>query len=158
MARVLVIYYTRAGNTRKMAERVVTGVKGAHVDCDLKAVSEASVEELKEYDAIILGSPTYYGHPAGELKQFIEASVKFHGQLTGKVGGAFASGGVLGGGAETTVRALIDMLLIHGMVIQGSAKGGHYGPIAISAPNEKTFLECEDLGTRVAELVKKLAK
>jgi len=158
MARVLVVYHTRAGNTRKMAERVVVGVVGAHVDGDLKSASQANVDELKDYDGIILGSPTYYGHPAAELKQLIDASVRFHGQLAGKVGGAFASGGVLGGGAETTVRALIDMLLIHGMIVQGTARGAHYGPISIGAPTEKSLMECEELGARVAELVKKLAK
>ncbi len=158
MARILVVYFTKGGNTQKMAERVCAGIVGAHVDCAPKAVSQVNVDELKDYDGIILGSPTYYGHPAGELKQLIDASVKYHGRLAGKVGGAFASGGVIGGGAETTVRALIDMMLIHGMIVEGTTKGGHYGPIAIGAPNEKALTECEELGARVAELVKKLAK
>jgi NAD(P)H dehydrogenase (quinone) len=141
-----------------MAERVCAGVRKAGADCDLKPVSEANVDELKGYDGIIFGSPTYYGNPAAELKQFIDASVKYHGQLTGKVGGAFACCGVLGGGAETTVRALIDAMLIHGMIVQGTAKGGHFGPIAVSPPNEKSLTECEQLGERVAELVKRLAE
>ena len=156
MTGVLVVYYSRGGNTKKMAEAVAEGVRGGGVDCDIRAVSDVKTEALLEYGGIILGSPTYYGHPAAELKALIDASVKHHGKLAGKVGGAFASCGVLGGGGETTIRALLDALLIHGMVVQGTASGGHYGPQSVGAPDEKARKECEQLGERVANLVKKL--
>lgn len=156
MAKVIVIHFSEGGNTRKMAESVAEGVRGTGVECDLMPVADVNVDALTGYDGIILGSPTYYGYPAAELKTLVDASVKHHGQLTGKVGGAFASCGVLGGGAETTVRALIDAMFIHGMVVQGASEGGHYGPISVGAPNKTALDECRKLGERVASLVTKL--
>ena len=157
MARILVVYYSRTGNTQKMAQSVCKGVKDSGAECDLKPVSDVNADSLTGYDGIILGSPTYYGHPAAELKQLLDASVAHHGELAGKVGGAFASCGVLGGGAETTVRAMLDALLIHGMIIQGTASGAHYGPVSVGSPDAPAAKECEHLGARVAELVRKLA-
>ena len=157
MAKVIVVYFSKGGNTAKMAESVGQGVRDRGVDCDVKPVADASADALAGYGGIILGSPTYYGHPAAELKALVDASVAHQGQLTGKVGGAFASCGVLGGGAETTVRALLDALLIHGMIVQGTASGAHYGPVSVGVPNKAALKECEQLGERVADLVKKLA-
>lgn len=156
MSKVIVVYYSKGGNTEKMAQSAAQGVRNRGVECDLKPVSEVSPDALTEYDGIILGSPTYYGHPAAELKALIDASVKHHGELAGKVGGALASCGVLGGGAETTVRALIDALLIHGMIVQGTASGGHYGPVSVGTPDKEALKECQQLGERVADLVEKL--
>ncbi len=62
-----------------------------------------------------------------------------------------------GGGAETTIHSLIDALLIHGMVVQGSARGAHYGPVSIGTPDDKAVEECRALGDRVAALVEKLS-
>jgi len=75
----------------------------------------------------VAGSPTDYGHMAAELKKFIDDSMKFHGKLSGKVGGAFASSANVGGGNETTVRSILDAWLIHGMIVEGTAHGDHYG-------------------------------
>jgi len=157
MARILVVYYSQTENTQKMAENVCKGVKESGAECDLKPVSEVTPDTLTGYDGIILGSPTYYGHPAAELKQLLDASVAHHGELTGKVGGAFATCGVLGGGAETTVRAMLDALLIHGMVVQGAVSGAHYGPVSVGSPDTQAAKECAQLGARVGELVRKLA-
>jgi len=156
MAKVLVAYYTRGGNTAKMAEAVAEGVGEAGAVCDLKPVTEVSEDDLAGYEGVVLGSPTYYGHPAAEMKALLDRSVKLHGRLAGKVGGAFASCGVRGGGAETTVRALLDALLIHGMVVQGTASGAHYGPVAVGAPDDAALKDCRELGRRVADLVKRL--
>ena len=156
MARILVVYYSRTGNTHRMAENVCKGVKESGAECDLKPVSEVNPDTLTGYDGIILGSPTYYGHPAAELKQLLDASVAHHGELVGKVGGAFASCGVLGGGAETTVRAMLDALLIHGMVVQGSALGDHYGPVAVGQVDKRATKQCLKLGQSVAEFAVKL--
>jgi len=157
MARILVAYYSRSGHTKAMAEAVAKGVRERGADCDLKPVSEVGVDSLKGYDGIVLGSPTYYGHPAAEMKSLLDASVKYHKQLAGKVGGAFASCGVLGGGGETTVRALIDALLIHGMIVQGYPSGAHYGPVSVGAPNQEALEDCAELGRRVADLAARLA-
>ena len=67
MARILVTYYSRGGNTRKMAESVGQGAAESGVECDVKPVAEVDADALKEYAGIILGSPTYYGHPAAEV-------------------------------------------------------------------------------------------
>jgi len=156
MPTVLIIYYSRSGNTAKMAEYVREGVEAEGCTAVLKPVAEVEVADLLEPEGIIIGSPTYYGGMAAELKQLIDKSVKYHGKLAGKVGGAFSSAANVGGGNETTVRSILDALLIHGMIVQGMAKGDHYGPVAIGAPDERAETCCRDLGSTVARLVNTL--
>ena len=112
MAKILIVYYSRTGNTEKMAERVAKGVTKAGAEATVKAVGETKADELKDYDGIILGSPTYYGTMAAEIKQLLDDSVAFHGQLAGKVGGAFSSSANMGGGNETTVMDMLKALLM----------------------------------------------
>src|SRR5665811_2014088 len=124
MAKILVAYYSRTGNTAQMAEIIAKGaasVEGAEVTT--RSVEALTAEDLLGYEGIILGSPVYYGLPAAELKKLIDDSVQFHGQLAGKVGGAFASSGGLAGGNETTILAILQMLLVHGMIVKGEAAG-----------------------------------
>jgi NAD(P)H dehydrogenase (quinone) len=157
MARILITYYSRTGNTAKMAEEVANGareVKGA--DVTVKPVEEIKPEELKDYDAIIMGSPVYYGTMAAELKKLIDDSVAFHGQLDGKIGGAFASSGGPHGGNETTVLDIVKALLVHGMIVQGSYDGDHYGAVAVGAPDHRSAGECQHLGRRTAQLAVRL--
>lgn len=156
MAKVLVLYYSRTGNTRKMAEAVAEGVKEAQVEVTLCDVQKCTPEMLLEYDGIIVGSPTYYGIIAGPLKDFFDQSVKYHGRLEGKVGGAFSSSGILGGGSETTVLSILQILLVHGMVIKGFSRAGHYGPVTTKSPDERALKECRQLGREVALLAEKL--
>ncbi|MCX7795765.1 MAG: NAD(P)H-dependent oxidoreductase [bacterium] len=156
MAKVLIVYYSRTGNTKKMALSIEEGIKEEGIDVVVKDVKETKVEELLDYDGIILGSPTYYGLPAGEIKRLLDESVKFHGKLDGKVGGAFASSGGTAGGNETTILAIIEALLVHGMIIQGDPSGDHYGPVSIGNPDDKTLKACKDYGRRIARLIKRL--
>lgn len=156
MAKVLVLYYSRSGNTRQMAEAVAEGAKKVGAEVTLSDVKSCSPEQLLLYDGIIAGSPTYYGIVAGPLKDFFDRSVKYHGKLTGKVGGAFASAMALGGGIETTVFSIIQIMLVHGMIIQGKTKNNHYGAVSIGAPDETALEECRLLGERVAGLAAKL--
>ncbi len=159
MPSLLVMYYTRTGNTQKMAEAVAAGAGEAEgVTVDLRPVSEVSVDDLLDYDGILIGSPVYYGTMAAEIKALIDESVKHHGQLSGKVGGAFASSGGPGGGNETTVLDIAKALLVHGMVVQGDAQGDHYGPIAVGAPDERSRSECSRFGRRAADLVLLLSR
>jgi len=158
MPKVLIVYYSRSGATAQMAAAVAEGARQAGAAVTCHSVADFTAGELLEFDALILGSPTYYGGPTAEMKKVIDESVKFHGRLAGKVGGAFACAGNLGGGAETTVRALIDALLIHGAIIEGSTKGGHYGPLSIGKPDERALAECRDLGARVARLAERLSR
>ena len=157
MSKVLIIYYSRTGNTKAMATAVEEGVKSEGLDVQLKDVKDVSPRELLEYEGIIIGSPTYYGTMAGQIKLLLDESVKYHGKLAGKVGGAFSSSGILGGGNETTVLDILKALLIHGMIIQGSPMGPHYGPVAIGKPDTGNRNQCIELGKSVAQLVKRLA-
>jgi len=157
MAKVLVIYYSEGGNTKKMAEYVVEGLKKERVDFELKRVEDTSSEDLLEADAIILGSPTYYGTMAYPIKKLLDDSVRFHTRLEGKIGAAFTSSANIGGGNETTILDILNAMLIHGMIIQGDPSGDHYGPVAIGSPDQRAMKECIRLGTRTARLIKKIS-
>ena len=156
MAKALVIYYSRSGNTKKMAESVVEGIKKEGLEVVLKEARDTQASELLKYEAIIIGSPTYYGTMAAEIKKLFDDSVSFHGKLDGKIGAAFASSANIGGGNETTILDILNAMLIHGMIVQGSPQGDHYGPVAIGAPDARANKECVRMGSRVAKLVKKL--
>jgi NAD(P)H dehydrogenase (quinone) len=158
MPKVLVVYYSRGGNTAKMAEAVGKGAgEVVGVEVEIKKAQEATPGDLVSADGIIMGSPVYFGTMAAELKKVIDESITRYGKLDGKAGGAFASSGVLGGGNETAVLDILKALLIHGMIVKGSVKGAHYGAVAIGAPDEKALKECAALGRSVAELTKKLS-
>ncbi len=154
MIKILVCYYSRSGTTERMAEEIGKGMEECEIDCeiDLQSVEVTDVDSLLEYDSIVLGSPTYYGLPAGEMKSFLDESVKHHGKLEGKVGGAFASSANPAGGNETTVIALLEALMIHGMVVKGTSKGNHYGPVVIGKPEDGELEQCRDYGKMIAEL------
>ncbi|MGA2192750.1 MAG: NAD(P)H-dependent oxidoreductase [Nitrospirota bacterium] len=158
MPKVLILYYTRTGNTEKMARLVEEGVKAGGAEAILKPVTDATLEDLQSADGIIIGSPTYYGLPAAEIIKLIDDSVKLHGRLEGKIGAAFSSSANIGGGNETVIMAIIQAMLIHGMVVQGIPKGDHYGPVSIGAPDDRVGRQCRILGERVARLTKKLAE
>jgi NAD(P)H dehydrogenase (quinone) len=140
-----------------MAEAVAEGAGGvAGATVALKAVAEVKPKSLLDYDAIVIGSPTYYGSMAAEVKKLLDESVAFHGKLKGKVGGAFTSSANIGGGNETTIMDIIRALLIHGMVVQGSPTGDHYGPVAIGDVDDRSRKECVKFGRIAAELAVKL--
>jgi NAD(P)H dehydrogenase (quinone) len=154
--KILIVYDSVSGNTEAMAYVVSEGVKGERVDVEVVKVDETSIDDLPGVDGLILGSPVYYGLPSAKMKQYIDESVKYHGKLDGKVGGAFASAGGSHTGAETTIIALIEALFIHGMIVQGTSGSNHYGAASVGAPDEKDMENCRKLGARVAKLVKKL--
>ena len=157
MAKMLVCYYSQTGHTAGMAEALAEGAKGVSgVTVDVKPVADVKVKELLDYDAIVIGSPTYYGTMAWQIKQLLDDSVAFHGKLRGKVGGAFTSSGNVAGGGETTILAILEALLIHGMVCQGTPKGSHYGPVAIGKMDDRARGECREHGKMLAELAVKL--
>ncbi len=155
-SKVLVLYYSRTGNTKQMAELVAEGARAAAGDVTLKDVGQAKADELLDYDAIVIGSPTYYGSMASEIKKLLDESVKFHGRLEGKVGAAFTSAANIGGGNETTILDILNAFLIHGMVVRGNSAGDHYGPVSIGAPDERVRKQCRVLGERVVALTDKL--
>lgn len=155
MPKVLIVYYSRSGNTAAMAEHIAGAMKHAGVDVTCKEVEKADPDELLQYDGIVIGSPTYYGTMAAEVKKFLDNSVKHHGKLDGKAGAAFSSSGVTG--HETTVISILEALLIHGMIIQGDPEGYHYGATSIEKPDRKCAEVCGRFGKRFAALVRMTA-
>lgn len=155
MSKIGIIYHSKTGNTEKMASHVLKGVNdiGTEVDGVLKPVENTETEDLLDWQGIIVGSPTYYGLPSAPIKKLFDRSVEYHGELDGKIGGAFSSAANRAGGNETTIIAIIEMMLIHGMIVQGTPENDHYGPVAIGEPDERALKGSEKLGSRVARLV-----
>jgi NAD(P)H dehydrogenase (quinone) len=141
MAKVLVLYYSSYGHMEQMAYAAAEGVRQAGGEAVVKRVPElvpeeiarsayfkldqpapvATVDELADYDAIILGVPTRYGRMASQMTSFWDQAggVWVQGQLTGRVGSVMVSTATQHGGQETTLFAGITNLMHFGMVIVG---------------------------------------
>jgi NAD(P)H dehydrogenase (quinone) len=141
MAKVLVLYYSAYGHIEKMAEAIAEGARGAGATVDIKRVHEtvpeevarahhfkldqaapiAKVDDLANYDAIIVGTGTRFGRISSQMAAFLDqaGSLWAKGVLNGKVGGAFASSATQHGGQETTLFSIITNLLHFGMVVVG---------------------------------------
>jgi len=119
MPKVLIIYDSRTGNTEKAAMRVAEGAREVEgIQCIIRKVDEAQLEDMIEADGIIIGSPTYYGCMSDKTKALLDRSVKIHGELEDKVGAAFTSSGGTATGAETTILSILKAFLIHGMIVR----------------------------------------
>jgi NAD(P)H dehydrogenase (quinone) len=156
---VLIAYFSRTGNTAKMAEAVAAGARSAGADAVLKEVGAVSLQDLKEASGIIVGSPTYYGLMAAEVKQLFDRSSEVRGDLEGKIGAAFTTSASFEGGNQTALLSILNAMLIHGMVVAGDPmeSGGHYGSIAVGEPGSEALQSAKLLGKRVAMLAKKLS-
>jgi NAD(P)H dehydrogenase (quinone) len=73
MAEVLVVYHSRTGNTAKMAEAIGEGAKSSGVNVSVKKVGDVNLDNLLSASGIIIGSPTYYGQMASEIKQLFDS-------------------------------------------------------------------------------------
>jgi NAD(P)H dehydrogenase (quinone) len=158
MAKGLVVFYSRSGNTQKMAEIISKSMNDSGLPTECKAVDKTTIDDLLESDAIVMGSPTYYGQMAPPIMQLLTDSVTKHGRLAGKVGGAFSSAANIGGGNETTIMGILEAMLIHGMIIPGEPIGDHYGPVSINKPDNRVITQCQKAGKKIAELTNKLFK
>jgi len=157
MAKILVVFDSKSGNTEAMALAVAKGAeKAGEVEATAKRAEQTTNSDLLAADGIIMGSPTYFGLMSAKLKALIDQSVGVHTKLAGKVGGAFTSSGGTATGAETTLLSIVQALLIHGMIVQGGADGDYYGVAVAGKPSTENLAECEELGKRVASLVLKL--
>ena len=157
--QVLVLYYSRTGNTHKLAQAVSEGVESVEgVRCLLRSTEEVKREDFVESDGIIAGSPVYFGVMAAELKKVFDDFVSVRRKTENKIGAAFATGGDASGGKETTMMSIIQAMLIYGMIIVGDPMSatGHYGVACLGAPDASARQNGFKLGARVAELVKKL--
>jgi len=156
MLRGLIIYHTQTGNTRLMAETIADSMNKEGIKTKCQSVSDTSVDDLLAANAIVVGSPTYYGHMAAPMTLLFDNSVSIHGKLKGKIGAAFSSSANIGGGNETTVLNIIHSLLIHGMIVPGDFEGDHFGPVSIGTPDDRVLDECKRRGRIVAELTKRI--
>ena len=141
MAKVLVLYYSSYGHIETMADAIAQGAKAAGASVDIKRVPEtvsndiavaahfklaqkapvASIAELADYDAIVIGAPTRFGRMPSQMAAFLDQAggLWASGALNGKVGGAFTSTASQHGGQEVTLFSIITNLLHFGMTIVG---------------------------------------
>ena len=199
MAKVLVLYYSSYGHIEQMADAVAEGARSAGAEVDIRRVAETAPEavveaahfktdtvhpvltdpnELANYDAIIVGTPTRFGRMASQMAAFWDTAggLWAKGALNGKVGAAFTSTATQHGGQEVTLFSTITNLLHFGLVIVGLDYGyeGHqgldevngstpYGASAIAGgdgsrqPHEEELAAARYQGRRIAETAAKLA-
>ncbi|EKS31051.1 NAD(P)H:quinone oxidoreductase [Afipia felis] len=197
MPKVLVLYYSTYGHIEAMANAVAEGAREAGASVDIKRVPEtaplevakaahfkldqpapiAKIEDLANYDAIIVGTGTRFGRISSQMASFLDQAggLWMKGALHGKVGGAFSSSATQHGGQETTLFSIITNLLHFGMVIVGlnygyagqmgvkEVHGGApYGATTITdgdgsrMPSENELNAARYQGRTIAETAKKL--
>ena len=198
MSKVLVLYYSSYGHIEKMAEAVSQGARDAGAEVAVKRVPElvpeeiarkshfkldqaapiATVEELPNYDAIIIGVPTRFGNMPAQMKNFLDQTggLWAQGKLVGKVGSVFTSSATQHGGQESTILSTHIVLLHQGMVIVGLpysfqgqmilsevTGGSPYGASTIAAsdgsrqPSENELAGAFFQGRHVAQISAKLS-
>ena len=198
MPRILVLYHSTYGHIEAMAEAVAEGARSVDGSVvDIRRVPElvpeelarqsgykldqaapiAKIEDLADYDAVIVGAGTRYGTASAQMRQFWDQTggLWMKGGLVGKVGSAFTSTATQHGGQETTLIGLIQTLLHHGMLIAGLpyawagqqrmdeiTGGSPYGATTITGgdgsrmPSENELEGARWQGRYVAETAKKL--
>ena len=199
MTKVLVLYYSSYGHMEKMAEAAAEGARSAGATADVKRVPEllseeaaraahykldqkapvAKVDDLANYDAIIVGTPTRFGRMPAQMANFLDQTggLWVKGALVGKVGAAMSSTATQHGGQEMTLMSVITTLLHQGLVVvglpyafQGQMRldeitgGSPYGATTIAGgdgsrqPSENELAGARFQGKHVAEVAAKLAK
>lgn len=157
--QVLVLYYSRTGNTRDLAAHVAEGVNQVEgVEVVTRSTEEVGKDDFLQSDAIIAGSPVYFGTMAWPLKKVLDDYVGLRRKMEDKIGAAFATSGDASGGKETTMMSIHQAWFIYGMIVVGDplAATGHYGTSCIGQPGPTDAENAVLLGKRVAELAKKL--
>jgi len=156
---ILILYFSKGGNTRRLAEAIATGVdKIDGAEAILKTTQDVTKDDFIKAEAVIAGSPVYFGTMAAELKKVMDDFVSVRKKMEGKVGAAFSTSGDPTGGKETTMMSIIQALLIYGMIITGDPMSatGHYGTACVGAPDDVAKKNAVKLGQRVAELTLKI--
>ena len=197
MAKILVLYYSAYGHIEMMANAVAEGAREGGAQVDIKRVPElvpaeiarksyfkldqaapiATVEELANYDAIIVGVGTRFGRMASKMANFLDQAgwLWMKGALHDKVGGAFTSTATQHGGQEMTLFSIITNLLHFGMVVVGLnygfagqmkldevTGGSPYGTTTITGgdgsrlPSQNELAGARYQGRVIAETAKKL--
>ena len=157
--QILVLYFSKGGNTKKLAEAIAKGVESVQdVRCVLKHTDDVTKEDFVASGGVIAGSPVYFGIMAAQLKKIFDEFVGIRKKMEGKIGAAFATSADPSGGKETTIMSIIKVMLIYGMVIAGDPMSatGHFGTSCVGSPDSGSLENGMKLGRRVAELAKKL--
>lgn len=176
---ILILFYSRGGKTAQMANLIARGVEEAGANAMLRTVPEVSatceatsdsipekgapyvsIDELRQCDGLILGSPAYFGNMAAPLKYFIDSTSAawLSGELSGKPGAVFTSSSSIHGGQESTLLSMIVPLLHHGMLISGvpyTEKALHSTTTG-GTPYGATHFAGEDSKNKISEDEKKL--
>ena len=135
---ILVLYYSKGGNTRKLAEAIAEGVGQVDgVQAVLRHTRDVVKDDFVAADGLIVGSPVYFGTMAAQLKLVLDEFVGVRKKMENKVGAAFSTAGDASGGKETTMMSIIQALLIYGMIIVGDPMSatGHYGTACVGVPD-----------------------
>ncbi len=164
-AHILVLYQSRTGHTRQMAELVAEGARSVpESEVRLLSVAEATADDLLWCDGVAVGSPTQMGSIAWEMKRwFDDVAQPLWPKIEGKIGCAFSSSGGLAGGGELTCLALQVVLMNFGLLVFGipdyvaPGRTLHYGAVCAGRPRDDADREaCRRLGRRLAEWVQTL--
>ena len=143
MSKATIIYDTRSGNTRMMAEAIQEGMKEAGVEVLLKRTTEVKANGLADVDAVVLGSPTYHGGMISSMKTFLFEMEK--AELKGKVGAAFGSYGWSGESVQMmsdTMKHIFGMDLMEpGLKLKGR-------------PSGNSLEKSKEFGRKIAEKIK----
>ncbi len=161
LVKVLVTYHSLSGNTERMAEAVVNGVKSvSDAEALLKRVGKVTADDLFSADAVVVGSPVYWSNMSGEVKTFFDNwQFKFgvfpEFKMKNKIGAAFATGGQVSSGKELTMLTILAAMLGNQMIVVSG--GGAFGASATTEGDSpgidnKELADAKALGRRVAEV------
>jgi len=161
LVKVLVAYHSLSGNTERMAEAVVDGVKSVPgTEALLKRVGKVTADDLFSADAVVVGSPVYWSNMSGEVKTFFDNwQFKFgvfpEFKMKNKIGAAFATGGQVSSGKEVTMLTILAAMLGNQMIVVSG--GGAFGASATTEGDSpgidnKELADAKALGRRVADI------
>jgi len=152
--KIAVIYHSEGGNTRKVAEIIAEGAMACEgVEATPMSITKIDEGFVAEAKAVVLGCPTYGGTFSWQMKKWLDTGgIK----LADKLGSAFATGNHVGGGIDVAELAMLQQMLVKGMLTyaSGGSKGApviHYGAVAINDGDESQQERARILGKRVAE-------
>lgn len=153
--KMTVLYYSKTGNTKQMANEIVTGMQSIEgVEAAAFSIEEIDENWTKESKCIVLGTPIYMASMAGAVANWLQGPCKKYG-LTGKIGGAFATADYIHGGGDLGIRGILDNMIVLGMLTYsgGGAFGKpviHLGPVAIKGKLEESKETFQLYGQRMA--------
>jgi NAD(P)H dehydrogenase (quinone) len=125
MSKIVIVFHSGYGHTKKLAEAVLAGTQDAGADARLLAVGDiddAAWAELDAADAIIFGAPTYMGGPSADFKKFADASSKpwFGQKWKDKIAAGFTNSATMNGDKFSTISYFVTLAMQHGMIWVGT--------------------------------------